>query len=93
MNIARRNHTVGDRRRYEVDYRGWLSDKRAITAHTVTSSSDTATVDDDSVRDASQVLFFVNGGVLNETFTVTVSITCSDTEIRHDTIAFTVIAP
>lgn len=93
MNIAKRNHTVGDRRRYLVDYRGWLDDRRAITAHTVTSSSATATVDDDSVRDASQVLFFVNDGVLNETFTVTVSITCSDTEIRRDTISFTVIAP
>lgn len=93
MNIAKRNHTIGDRRRYIVDYRGWLDEKRAITGHTVTSSSATATVDDDSVRDASQVLFFINGGALNETFTVTVSITCSDTEIRHDTVSFTVIAP
>ncbi len=78
---------------YTVDYRPWLDEKRAISAHSATSSSLTATVDTISVRDGSQVLFFVNGGVLGETFTVSMQITCTDTAVHNDTITFTVIAP
>lgn len=91
--LASKKHTAGNRRRFVVDYRDWLCDGVWIVTATVTSSSLTATIDTVSVVEGKQIVFFVNGGVLNESFTVTLVATDSKTEVKNDTITFTVVAP
>lgn len=92
MQLARKAHTVGDRRRYIVDYSEWLSSGVTVLSAVVTSSSATATVDTESAT-ADKVIFFVSGGVLNETFTVSVAMTNTKAEVKHDTVDFFVVAP
>ncbi len=89
-----RKHTVGDRRRWVVDYTDWLVQGDILATATVVSSSSTATVDTVSVDpDARRVIFFLNGGVLNEAFTVTVTITDTLSQVKENIFDFIVIAP
>lgn len=92
MQLAKRSHTEGDRRRFVIDYSEWLDRGNTVESAVVTSDSTTATVDDVTTT-ADKVIFFVNGGSLNETFTVSVAMTDTRTEIKNDTIDFTVVAP
>lgn len=93
MQIARRSHTVGNKKRWIVNYCQWLGPGDTLSSCTVTSSSSTCTVSGAAVLpSANKVVFFLNGGVLNETFTVSVQVTDSRGEIKNDTISFTVIA-
>jgi hypothetical protein len=91
MRLATRSHTVGNRRRYVVDYCQWLASGVTVTTGTVTSPSATATVDGVTVVE-NTIVFFLNGGVLNETFTVAVQMTDSRGQIKNDTIDFFVVA-
>jgi hypothetical protein len=43
--------------------------------------------------EGSKVVFFVNGGLLNETFTATVTMTDSKTGVKIDHLEFFVVAP
>ncbi len=89
-----RKHTVGDRRRWVVDYTDWLVQGDYLATAGVVSSSGTATVDTVSVDpDARHVIFFLNGGVLNEAFTVTVTITDTLSQVKENIFDFIVIAP
>ena len=90
--IAKRPHTVGNRRRYRINYEDWLEEGVTVDTATVVSSSATATIDTVSVA-GNSVVFFVNGGVLNEEFTASISMVDSKTGIKHDTMDFFVIAP
>jgi hypothetical protein len=92
MMLAKRPHTVGNRRRYRIDYSDWLDEGVTVLSATVISSSSTATIDTVSVA-GNFVIFFVNGGLLNETLTATVIMTDSKTGVKHDTMDFFVVAP
>ena len=92
MLLAKRPHTVGNRRRYRINYSEWLDEGVTVDTATVVSSSATATIDDVSVEGA-KVVFFVNGGLLNETFTATVTMTDSKTGVKIDHLEFFVVAP
>lgn len=93
MILGRLNQTVGDRRRYVIDYSQWLDSgvTCASAVFTVTGST-SATVDTNTIV-ADKVIFFLNNGLLNEVFTVNVAMTDSRGEIKHDTLQFTVVAP
>ena len=92
--LAKKNHTVGNRTRWIVDYTEWLKSGIYLLTVTVTSDSATATVDGVAMfDDKKHVVFFTNGGVLDEVFTVSLSVTDTLTEIKNDTIEFTVVAP
>lgn len=93
MEIAHRSHTAGARTRYVVDYSDWLADDDRLATATVTVDSDTVTIENISVFLEKEVSFFVEGGVLNETFTVTVEITTLKTVTDEDTLTFFVVAP
>jgi hypothetical protein len=91
--LASRNQTVSARTRWVVDYSDWLCNTTLATWALV-SSSTTAAVDAGAFNpEQTQVIFFVIGGVLNETFTVTLTVSDSLGQIRIDTINFTVVAP
>lgn len=92
MVLAHKPHTVGDRRRYVVDYSQWLDTGVTLSAGTATTASGTASVDG-VTHDTTTLTFFVNGGILNEIFTVAVQVTDSLGEVKNDTIEFFVQAP
>ena len=92
MLLAKRPHTVGNRRRYRINYSDWLDEGVTVVSATVVSSSSTATIDGVTVA-GNCVIFFVNGGVLNEEFTASISMVDSKTGIKNDTMDFFVIAP
>lgn len=92
--IAQKQHTVGNRQRWELDYSDWLDTGTQLVSAAIVSSSVTAGVDTITLNDAkTRVIFFTNGGLLNEQFTVTVTATDTRTRIKIDTIDFTVVAP
>jgi hypothetical protein len=91
MLLGSNRHTVGDTRRWRLDYSRWLDNAVAIVDAEVTSSSPTCTVDTSSIS-GNEIVFFLSGGALGETLTVTVVMTDSVNNVKHDTIAFTVVA-
>ena len=92
MLLGSKQHTAGDNKRWRLDYSRWLENPANIVDATVTSSSTTCTVVDSSVL-GKEVVFFLNGGTTGEQVTVSVAMTDSDDNLKHDTIAFTVVAP
>ena len=90
--LAKKPHTVGNRKRWTITYARWLPEGVTIASETVTSSSNTATVDGVTSKDH-HLTFFTNGGVLNETFTVSVQIVDTIGQIKNDTVEFTVVSP
>ena len=90
--LASKQHTVGDTRRWQVDYSAWLDNTATITTVTVKSSSTTCTISKSSVL-GNEVIFFLTSGVLGETLTVTLVITDSFGNIKTDTISFHCVAP
>ena len=93
MILAKRVHTVGNRTRYWVDYSTWLPEGVTVSAFAVSSSSLTLTVDTVAALPSGICQFFLNGGALGETATITLTITDSKTGVKHDTIAVSVLAP
>lgn len=88
--LGKRPHTVGNRKRFVVNYSRWLPEGVTIASQSETSSSLTATVDGVTAKDH-HLTFFTNGGTLNETFTVSVQITDTLGQIKNDTVEFTVV--
>jgi hypothetical protein len=93
MALAQRTHTEGDRRRWVLRYKNWLPEHQQLSDADVVSDSTTLTVSDVEIRDAREVIFFLNGGAAGETVTVTVTVTRTDTSIKVTTLTFTVVAP
>ena len=99
MRIGKKFHTAGDTTRYWVDYFNWLEDGRTINPETGFSAVLQAgsTVTDVTINQvtvtADKLYFFVEGGSVNETFTVQVQVTDTLGEVVIDTINFTVTPP
>lgn len=103
MKLGSKSHTVGNVIRYEVDYSPWLEDGRTLLTSAFSaamiSDPDTGalppadvTIANVSVT-ATHLYFFVEGGSLNETFTVQVQVKDTLNEIDICTILFNVVAP
>lgn len=93
--LGQQNITAGDIRRYQIDYTQFLQPGEVLTAggFTVTSSGATSTARGAFLNiTETQLYFFVTGGNLNESFTVSVQVKTSFGETINDTIAFTVVA-
>lgn len=88
--LAKKAHTVGNRKRWTLTYARWLPEGISIASAVATSSSVTATVDGVTSKDH-HLMFFTNGGTVNETFTVTVQITDTLGQVKNDTVEFTVV--
>ena len=95
MLLASRTLGIGDTRLYHIRYSGWLARGATIVTETVTvplgtkSSIGTVTLD----PDAKGFTFFVVTGTVSETFTVSVQVTDSTSQVVNDTAAFSVITP
>ena len=92
MLLGSKQHTAGDNKRWRLDYSRWLENPAKIVAATIASSSAICVVEDSAVL-GEEVVFFLSGGVQGEQVTVSVAMTDSDDNLKHDTIKFTVIAP
>jgi hypothetical protein len=90
--LASKAHTEGDKRRWRVSYAKWLDNTATIDQITVTSSSMTCTVVDPTIL-GDEIIFFLVGGMLGETLTVTLDMTDSFENEKTDTISFHVVAP
>jgi hypothetical protein len=92
MILGSKLHTAGDTKRWRIDYSRWLGNTVDIASATITSSSLTCTVNDNVVL-GDEVVFFLTGGVQGEHVTLSVAMTDTDGNIKHDTIIFSVVAP
>ena len=91
--LASKQHTENDTRRWRVDYSRWLDNTATIESAMVTSSSPTCTVTPPATVLGNEVVFFLTGGELGETFIVTLVMTDSFGNSKTDTISFHVVAP
>lgn len=92
MLLGSKQHTVGDTRRWVIQYHRWLDNTADIDQVDVTSSSLTCTVGNISIL-GKDVVFFLTGGVLGETTIVTLVMNDSFGNSKTDTISFHVVAP
>jgi hypothetical protein len=92
MLLASRTHTAGDTKRWSVSYDRWLDNTAEIETIDIQSSSTTCTVNAPQIL-GHDVIFFLTGGTLNERVTLTLTMTDDLGNVKHDTIAFTVVAP
>jgi len=93
MVLGSKTHTIGDTKRWVVEYDRWLDNTAVIQNISVTSPSTTCTIGTPAPTfQGSDVIFFLTGGALGETFSVALQMTDSFGNIKHDTIAFTVVA-
>lgn len=90
--LGSKAHTAGDTKRWTVDYSDWLDNAASITDIEALSDSDTCTVND-VTTDGPSIVFFLTGGELNERLIVSLTMTDNFGNIKHDTIAFTCVAP
>ena len=108
MLLGAKNHTVGNVRRWFIDYRDWLDDGVTVATFTAgvqagsdqiggitgpTGGSAAVAVASPAVVSGHKGVMVVSGGVLNETFTASLVMTDTKGEVKNDTIAFTVVAP
>jgi hypothetical protein len=89
--LGSKHHTEGDTKRWVVNYECWLANTATIEQIDVQSDSTTCTVGNISI-DGPQIIFFLSGGELNERLNVALTMTDDLGNIKHDTIAFTVVA-
>jgi hypothetical protein len=90
--LGSKQHTVGDTKRWTINYEDWLDNAAVIQDIAVQSDSLTCTIGDSDIS-GPNVIFFLVGGALNERLTVSLTMTDSFGNIKHDTIAFTCVAP
>jgi hypothetical protein len=91
MIIASKQHTEGDTKLWTIKYNRWLANTATIEQIDVQSDSVTCTVGSPTIL-GSDVVFLLEGGTLGERVSVTLTMTDSLGNIKHDTIKFTVIA-
>jgi hypothetical protein len=87
-----KQHIQGNIVRWRVNYTRWLEDGAIISNAITTSSSTTCIVSGATIK-GPEILFFVQGGALNETLTVSVQITDNFGNVKNDQILFTVVPP
>lgn len=85
--------TVGDVRRFVLDYNEWLPRGDTITACTITSSSTTTTVGSVTVLQGNYVSLMVTGGLLNEVVTLSIQATTNRGAVKNDTLSLFVVSP
>lgn len=100
--LGTRNITSGDTRRYEVDYREFLTGAGAtgklknpsVTIATSIPPATSSVVSFSLSVDDTRLFFYIHGGItVNETFTVNVQVQDTQGETVNDTIGYTVVAP
>lgn len=92
MNLGQKSLSLGDTRRFEIEYEDYLCDGRTLAAGTVTASVGTnATINNVALSvDKKSLIFYVASGAVKESFTASVQVTTSDGEVVNDTASFVI---
>ena len=90
--LGSKQHTVGDTKRWTVNYTCWLANSATIDQINIESDSPTCTVGNITIL-GHDVIFYLIGGTLSERLTLSLTMSDNLGNIKHDTIAFTVVAP
>lgn len=94
MLLGNKNIAAGDVRRIAVDYKLILQEGTHLASATVSSSSLTSTVNQESLSVAQTVVFFyVKAGANQETFTVSLVVADNIGQTFNDTLVFNVVGP
>lgn len=94
MLLAKRNFTVGDKRLFTVNYEEFLEPGETMVSGSASSSSSSAVITYHGLNPSqTKIQFYVSGGTLNETFTITLQATSSKGQIINDTIEFLTVSP
>lgn len=99
MRLGKRTFTAGNRIRFTVDYDNWLEPGESLTGGTVALAAEfTATVTDitievPAINASRELVFYMEGGSVEEVFTLEVQVTTNRDETKVDTIDFVVVAP
>jgi len=96
MNLGRKSFTIGNTRRYSVNYQDWLAEGCTLASGTATMLTPGITdivITSVAVAPSGRLYFTLAGGSANEIFTVAVSITDSRGEVKNDTCNFNCVAP
>ena len=91
MLLGSQQHTIGNTTRWTIDYSRWLDNTAEIQSITAHSSSAALTVTMPTIL-GHQVQFFISGGNLNETATITLTMVDSFGNTKIDTVLYTVVA-
>lgn len=91
MAIAKRAFTVGNTKRYTINYGRWLPEGVTIASATVTPSSANASISGQVAKDH-RLTFLLTATTVNETFTVAVQIVDTIGQVKNDTLEFTVVS-
>ena len=91
MTLAQRNFGVGDTRRVAISYKQWLATGAVLASVAVsivvTVPPATSTVQNATLSpDRTGVYFYVTMGVVNEQFTVVVTVTDTNGQVVSDTV-------
>jgi hypothetical protein len=86
-----KQHTAGDTKLWTVQYGRWLDNTANIEQIDVASSSADFTVSNEQIL-GTDITFFLSGGSVNERTTLTLTMTDSLGNIKHDTVFFTGVA-
>ena len=92
MIIASKPHTQGDTKLWTIQYDRWLANTATIEQIDVKSDSTTCTVGSPTIL-GNDVVFSLIGGIIGERVTVTLTMTDSLGNVKHDTIRYTIVAP
>jgi hypothetical protein len=96
MNLGRKPFTIGNTRRYSVNYSEWLEHGETLasgTATMLTPGINDIVISGVSVAPSNRLYFTLAGGSANEIFTIAVSITDSRGEVKNDTCNFNCVLP
>jgi hypothetical protein len=92
--LAKRPFTQGNRIKYNVDYKAWLTPVGTTIVTANVSTTATGFAVDTVTHTSTVVTFYLSGtGTLNDFFTVALQITDSNGEIKNDTVEYVIVAP
>ena len=96
MLLGRKTHTAGNSILYSVDYSMWLLEGESLASGTVALTAGvtaTVTISEVRVTPSNELVFRMEGGVADETFTLDVAIVNSRDEEKNDTVGFDIVDP
>jgi hypothetical protein len=83
--LGSKRHTAGDTTRWTIDYSRWLANAATIVSADADSSSLTCTLNDVVIL-GREIQFMLTGGQQGETLTVSLAMTDSIGNIKHDSV-------
>jgi hypothetical protein len=95
MKVGKFVKTPAERKRYALDYSNWLDTGETVNGSSFAISPTTGTplyIDGQAIVGGTQLSFYVNGGLDQNDYLVTVTITTTGGQTKQDTLTINVRA-